>query len=92
MYRKLSEKEKQNSGQTSIFKFFSRLQQPGETLFEFWHSLNGLAAMCDFGEITFTLVLDMFVLQMTNKKVQEKLCTEPQEPDRALEFAIASEE
>ena len=31
-------------------RFFSRLQQPGETLFQFWHALNGLAAMCDFGE------------------------------------------
>ena len=29
---------------------------------------------------------------MNNKKVQEKLCTEPKEPDQALEFAIAFEE
>ena len=25
---------------------------------------------------------------MTNKKVQEKLCTEPKEPEQAMEFAI----
>ena len=73
-------------------RFFSRLQQPGETLFQFWHALNGLAALCDFGEITATLVLDMFILHMNNKKVQEKLCTEPKEPEQALEFAIAFEE
>ena len=34
----------------------------------------------------------MFILHMNNKKVQEKLCTEPKEPDQALEFAIAFEE
>ena len=61
-------------------------------LFQFWHALNGLAATCDLGEITATLVLDMFILHMNNKKVQEKLCTEPKEPEQALEFAIAFEE
>ena len=73
-------------------KFFSRLQQPGESLSQFWHALNGLAALCDFGDITTILVLDMFIIHMSNKKVQEKLCTEPKEPDLALEFAIAFEE
>ena len=34
----------------------------------------------------------MFILHMNNKKVQEKLCTEPREPEQALEFAIAFEE
>ena len=73
-------------------RFFSRLQQPGETFSHVWHALNGLAAICDFGEITTILVLDMFNLHMSNKKVQEKLCTEPKEPDQALESAIAYEE
>ena len=73
-------------------QILSRLQQPGETLFQFWHALNGLAAICDFGKITTTLVLNMFILHMSNKKVQEKLCTEPKEPDQALDFAIAYEE
>ena len=73
-------------------RFFSRHQQQNESLSQFWHALNGLAAMCDFGEISATLVLDMFILHMNNKKVQEKLCTEPKEPDQALEFAIAYEE
>ena len=44
------------------------MQQPGETLQQFWHTLSGLAALCDFGEITKTLVLDMFILHMKNKK------------------------
>ena len=34
----------------------------------------------------------MFILHVANKKVQEKLCTEPKEPDQALVFAIAFEE
>ena len=73
-------------------KFFSRMQQTGETVSQFWNALNGLTAPCDFGEITTTLVLDMFILHMTNKKVQEKLCTDSKEPEQALEFAIAFEE
>ena len=73
-------------------RFFSRHQQQSESLFQFWHALNGLAALCDFGAITPTLVLDMFTLHMNNKKVQEKLCTEHKESDQALEFAIAFEE
>ena len=73
-------------------RFFLRLQQPGEILFQFWHALNGLAAICNFGVITTTLVLDMFIIHMSNQKVQEKLCTEPKEPDQALDFAIAFEE
>ena len=52
----------------------------------------GLTALCDFGDITPSLVLDMFILHMNNKKVQEKLCTEPKEPDQALALAIAFEE
>ena len=34
----------------------------------------------------------MFIFHMSNKKVQEKLCKEPKEPDQALDFAIAFEE
>ena len=63
-----------------------------ETLSQFWHALNRLAAICDFGEITTTLVHYMFILHMSNKKVQEKLCTESKESDQALDFAIACEE
>ena len=73
-------------------RFFSRYQQPGESLYQYWHALNGLAAQCDLGEITTTLVLDMFILHMNNKKVQEKLCTDHKEPEQGLEFAIAFEE
>ena len=72
-------------------KFFSRLKQPGESLPQFCHTLNGLAALCDFGDKTTTLVLAMFILHMNYKKLKEKLCIEPKEPDQALEFAIAFE-
>ena len=34
----------------------------------------------------------MFNLQVNNKKVQKKLCTEPKEPEKALEFAIVFHE
>ena len=73
--------------------FLSRKQKPAETLNQFWNALNGLAARCNFGDQTESLVHDIFVLNMANKQVQEKLCTEPKEtPAEALQFAIAFED
>ena len=63
-----------------------------ETLYQFWHALNGLAATYISGEVTTTLVLDMYILHMNNKKVQETIHTEPREPDQTMEYAIAFEE
>ena len=73
--------------------FLSRKQKPTETLHHFWNVLNGLAACCDFSNQTEGLVHDIFVLNMINKQVQEKLCTESKEnPAEALLFAIAFED
>ena len=75
------------------FRFLSRKQMTSETLEQFWHSLNGLASECDFGAQLEILVHDIFILNMKNLAVQEKLCTEPKtNPKYALEFAIAYEE
>ena len=74
-------------------KFLSRKQQNNESLQQFWHALNGLASRCELGEITQTLVHDVFILNMNNKKVQEKLCVEPfNDPQDALKYAISYEE
>ena len=73
--------------------FLSRKQMPNESLQQFWHTLNGLAARCELGEITPTLVHDVFILNMNNKKVQERLCVEPfANPQDALQYAISYEE
>ena len=72
--------------------FLSRKQKPSESLNQFWNALNGLAAKENYGNQTESLVHDIFVLNMANKQVQEKLCTEPKEtPAEALQFAIALE-
>ena len=64
-----------------------------ETLEQFWHSLNGMASECDFGAQSQSLVHDIFILNMKNLAVQEKLCTEPKaSPKVALDVAIAYEE
>ena len=68
------------------------MQQPEEYLSQVWHSLNRLAALRDFSAIMTTMVLDMLILHMNNKKVQDKLCTEPKETVQTLEFAIAFKE
>ena len=73
--------------------FLSRKQKPNESLHQSWNALNGLAAKCNFGNQTEGLVYDIFVLNMSNKLVQEKLCTEPKDtPAEALQFAIAFED
>ena len=73
--------------------FLSRKQKSTETLHQFWNALNGFAARCDFGEQTEGLVDDVFVLNMNNKRFQEKSCTKPKEtPVEALQFVIAFED
>ena len=72
--------------------FFARIQPTGESLLQFWHALNDLAAPCDFEEVKSTLVLDTFILHMGNKKAQENFCTAPKDSEQALEVAIAFEE
>ena len=46
---------------------------------QFWQVPNGLATRCDFGNQTEKLVYDIFVLNMENKQVQEKLSNGPKE-------------
>ena len=71
-------------------KFLNRKQRDDESLEQFWHALNGLAANCDFGTQTTGLVYDIFVSNMKNTLVQERLFTEPKDtPDEVLKFAVA---
>ena len=51
------------------FRFLSRKQMQTESLEQFWHSLNGLAAECDFGTQTESLVHDIFILNMKSLTV-----------------------
>ena len=75
------------------YNFFSRKQTQKETLRQFWHTLRGMAAKCDFGDQTDSLIMDTFIQNMNNKTVQQKLCTEPKEnPEDAFRFAITYEE
>ena len=75
------------------YNFFTRKQQQNETLRQFWNVLTGLAAKCEIGEQTNSLIKDAFNKNMNNKTVQQRLCTEPkEEPEEALSFAVAFEE
>ena len=74
-------------------KFLNRKQKEDESLVQFWHVLNGLAANCDFGTQTPGLEYDIFVSNMKITAVQEKLFTEPKDnPEEALKFAVAFEQ
>ena len=86
--------EKPKNETLDWYKFLSRKQLEGETLRQFWNELNGLAAKCNFGGITESLLKDvLFIVNMTNKEVQQKLCTEPETTvQRNIEFVIAYEE
>ena len=84
---------KPRNGTLDCFKFFSHKQQSNKTLRLFWNVLTGLAARCEFGEQTESLIMDTFIQNMHNKTVQEGLCTDTKEhPHEALRFAIAFEE
>ena len=75
------------------YEFFSKKQQQIETLRQFWNVLTGLAAICDFGEQTNSLIKDAYIQNMSNKTVQQRLSPEPEEePEEALRFAVAFEE
>ena len=74
-------------------KFLNRKQKEDESLEQFWHALNGLAANCDFGTQTTGLVYDIVLSNMRNTVVQERLFTEPKDnPEEALKFAVAFEQ
>ena len=73
--------------------FLNGKQKDGESLEQFWHALNVLAANCDFGARTKGLVYDIIKSNMKNTNVQERLFTEPRDdPEEALKFAIAFEQ
>ena len=58
----------------------------------FWNELNGLAAKCNFGRITESLLKDVFIY-MSNEDVQQKLSTKPKTTvAETIQFAIAYEE
>ena len=59
----------------------------------FWNELNGLAARCNFGNITESLVKDVFIVNINNKDVQQKLCTESKNTIAdTIQFAKSYEE
>ena len=85
--------EKPKNETLDRYKILSRKQHEGETLKQFWNKLNGLAAKCSFGGITEILLEDVFIVNMTNKEVQQKLCTELETTvQENTEFVIAYEE
>ena len=85
--------EKPKNKTLDRFKLLSRKQNEGESLRNFWNESNGLAANCNFGTITDSLVKDVFTVNMTNQYVQQKLCTEPKATAaETIQFAVAYEE
>ena len=73
-------------------KFVSKKQKEDESLEQFWPALNGLAANCDHSTQTTGLVYDIFVSNMKNTVVQERLFTEPKDnPEEVLKVSVAAE-
>ena len=74
-------------------EILNRMQPEREALEQFWHTLDGLAAKCDFGTQTQSLFYDIFVSNMRNTAMQERLFTKPNENfEHALKFAKAFEQ
>ena len=54
--------------------------------------MKGFVSKGDFGNQSKSLIYDIFILNIVNKQVREKLCTEQKStPGEALQFAIAFE-
>ena len=69
------------------FKFFPRKQQQHESLRQFSNVLTALPV--NPGQQTERLILDACIQNMNNKRVHERLCTEPKEQvEDAIRFAI----
>ena len=71
----------------------NRKQKDDASLEQFCHALNGLAANCDFSTQTTRLVCNIFVSNIKNTLVQERLFTEPKDnPEEALKCVVAFEQ
>ena len=85
--------EKPKNETLDRFKFLRRTQNEQETLRQFWNALNDLATKYNFGNITESLVKDVLIVNMSNKDVQQKLCTEPKATIAdTIQFAISYKE
>ena len=49
------------------YKFFTLKQNTKESLRNFWHTLTGMAAKCDFDEQTDSLIMDTFIQKLIKK-------------------------
>ena len=58
------------------FKFFGRRQKKNESLEKFHEILSELAKNCKLGELESELVRDIFITNMRNVEIQNKLCVE----------------
>jgi len=66
-------------------KFLSKKQRPGESCDEFVSALRTLISTCDYNEPEETL-RDQFILQINNKKVQEKILDQAQVNSKDMTF------
>ena len=62
-----------NAIEPSIVLNLSRKQMQAETIEQFLSYTKGLVAECDFGTQTESLVNDVFILNVINLAVQERL-------------------
>lgn len=75
------------------FKFFSRSQEPNETVDKYVTELKKLANPCDFGDQLENLIRDRLVLGIADKNVQERLLRDADlKLDKALNHCRSSEQ
>ena len=75
------------------FRFLSREQETKKSLQQVWNAVKGFDVKSEFEGQTNSFVYNIFFLNMLNKAVQERLCTERKgAPKEVLHFAVAFEE
>ena len=73
------------------YVFFSRKQEKGETVEQFYSILNELAENCDFENREEVIIRDIFITNMLDDDIQRELLRHTVDPKRALRIAVNME-
>ena len=71
--------------------FFSRKQEKGDTVEQFYSVLKKLAANCDFENREEAIIRDVFITNKLNDDIQRELLRDTVEPERATSIAVKME-
>ena len=73
------------------FILFGLKQRENKGMEQFYCALSHLSRGCDFGPKEESIVLEVFIFNMQNKKIHKQLSMETLLPSDSLQFAVVRE-